>query len=472
MVLVVSVACAGACGDNGPSGPPPVLVSGTRLRATWLADADGNRLLPPGAHWTDQDLAMPCNTDSADDGELRCLPHSGFVSTSVEGFFADAACTIRAQETVPTTCGADTDPSDDSFATTSAPDPDACAGGKRGRIAATFAPGAPLFARDGDGNCVAGEVPDHAISIGADVEASTFAHVHEEHQAPGGARLAMTVRLSDDGASEPVGIFDSELAAPCVPSVFGDDGALRCVPSIGQAVLFSDDACLHPVVEKTPPSCSRPDPALVQWTTPAGDPGLARIGAELATPPAALFFESGLENPVCMPLAGGDPGKTYLDTAPAAATDLAALHDVEVGTGRIVEHGLADDDGNVVARLVSLHDTVLDADVTVFRDGDMHTLLLPPFANGIGFSDADCTDAIAIGDGSTTPVVAVSSDPADASTCSVRQIFSLAGPAEAGHVFLLTASGCIDDGPPAGPVFAVGDELPVETFVELHLEVD
>lgn len=453
-----------ACGDNGPS--KDLLVSGTRLRATWLADADGNRIVPPSAHWTDQDLALPCNSDRADDGELRCLPEPGQINTGTPRLFSDAACTIRAQKTIEKTCDAGTDPFDDSFTVSSAADPSSCAGGRHARVTGALPAGQPLFEGDGSGGCVQTDVPDHAIVLGEDVPATTFAHVTETQE--GGGRLAVTVRVSDDGAREPAGIFDTELSAPCTPMTFGDDGVLRCLPSIGQAIVFTDSGCVHPVVEATPPSCSMPSPALVQWTAPAGDTRLAKIGAQIATP-SGLFFESGFPNPTCMPLPVVDPTKTYLDTSDFAATDLPALQDVAIGSGRIVEHGLADDGGHVVARLVSLHDTVLDEDVSVRRIGDAHTLLMPSGQGTVEFTDPACTQAVIVQE-MEPPAFAIEVD--DGGTCSAGRIFAVGASTTADELFTTNDTGCVSLGAPAGPVFELGDELPLDTFVELHLEVD
>ncbi|NUP13336.1 MAG: hypothetical protein HOW73_45440 [Polyangiaceae bacterium] len=76
--------------------------NGTRLRARVMHASDGAAQF---MGWRDSELDVDCGFTVAADGESRCLP-AVFFSTTGIGIYADAGCTVRAYQTVPSCSGA------------------------------------------------------------------------------------------------------------------------------------------------------------------------------------------------------------------------------------------------------------------------------------------------------------------------------------------------------------------------------
>jgi hypothetical protein len=93
----------GPQGEQGPPGPGAgITVSGTRLRARYLASSDGSKEF---VGWYDSMVGVDCKYGQATDGQTRCLPATFTLQTggSCDGtigsnpWYLDAQCTQPVQ---------------------------------------------------------------------------------------------------------------------------------------------------------------------------------------------------------------------------------------------------------------------------------------------------------------------------------------------------------------------------------------
>ena len=187
------------------------------------------------------------------------------------------------------------------------------------------------------------------------------------------------------------------------------------------------------------------------------------IGAGIA--PRALYVTT---DGLCTPLAYPMPAGNYWTLGAAIPLDsFAQLHDVALTSGRIVQHGWADDHGAVLDRYASLHDTMLDSDVAPFYKDDATVVLAPTVSPHIAYyADAACTQPLVAA--TTAPQVAITDDPGTPG-CTVHRMFSVGAEVHPGQVYQLSGMTCSPAPLPTVSLFAVGAELPASAFVALKI---
>ena len=248
--LGLAAGLGAGCGDNEQ--PQGVIKSGSRLRASYFVDDDGDRMF---RGWFDRDLAGECTWSGGD--APRCLPAR--IATHQ---FRDADCR---EPVVPWT----RDPSD-----ICAPRPagylaiarDACAADAVDELW-TVGPEAVVLGTVHDldartGTCTARTVEPTSTFLHGAERVALDRFVGGQPRDLGHGRIRTRSIVSDDGAVVPGRAFDTELGATCEPTV-----ERGCFPASAAATFAEDDACDHPVL--TVPTACSPTPYLyMPQTTP------------------------------------------------------------------------------------------------------------------------------------------------------------------------------------------------------------
>ena len=435
----------GGCG-GGSGDAPPRLVGGSRLEPTWFETPGGQQVAVAPDGWHDRKLDIPCTSTIASDGTGRCFPRSQAYGTIR---FRDAACTQRAifdGQQPPNACASLYNPLATGWASTQdgwAP--------ITGPLAS-----AKVYQLDAAGRCIA-EGAAGGYAIGAPVPDATF--VGFAAAAPvGSGRLRALVRVADDGARETTGLWDDTRGGPCTPGDPGD-GVTRCLPPASNVDFYLDAACSQPVAWS---SDGAAPPATAVVTSGPVQQYFA-IGAQVT--PRALYVTM---NGQCVLTPFQPPSGTYwMLGAAIPLASFATLHDVALTSGRIVQHGWADEHGAVLDRFASLHDTMLDADVAPLYRDDVTVVLAPADWTHIDYyADAACTQPLVAG--ATAPHLAVTDDSGPQG-CDVRHAFAVGAEVQPSQVYQLSGTSCSPAPLPAASLFAVGAELPASTFVALSI---
>jgi hypothetical protein len=148
----------------------------------------------------------------------------------------------------------------------------------------------------------------------------------------------------------------------------------------------------------------------------------------------------------------------------------AVLHDVALGTGRLVEHGWADSDGNVLLRGASFFDTQLDAGVEANPLDSTTVALMPKTWQHVAYyADSACQQGLATGPG---PVAVTDSN--DDAGCFLRTPYAIGGPRQATQLFEGGPGHCSPATDPSGQqtFYSVGAELPRSTFILVTAQTD
>lgn len=427
------------------SDAPPLLVAGSRLQPTWFETPGGQKVAVAPDGWHDTKLDIPCTSTITSDGTGRCFPRSEAYGTIR---FTDPACTQRAifdGQQPPNACSSLYNPLATGWAST---------GDGWAPITGEL-PSAKVYELDPAGRCIA-EGSAGGYAIGAPVPDSMFVRFGAPTPV-GSGRLRALVSVADDGAREVTGLWDDTRGGPCTPGDPGD-GVTRCLPPAAFVDYYLDAACSQPVVW----SGSTAPPAAAIVASGAVQEYFA-VGAEVA--PRALYETiDGLCTPLTFPM----PAGTYWMLGAAIPLDsFAKLHDVALTSGRIVQHGWADDRGAVLDRFASLHDTTFDADVAPLYKDDMTVVLAPADWTHIDYyGDAACTQPL-VG-GMTAPHLAVT-DENGPQGCYVRHTFSVGAEVHPSQVYQLSGTTCSPAPLPTVALFAVGAELPATAFVSLSI---
>lgn len=280
MTRVAMIALAAvACGDNLAVDDVVEARSGTRLAVQWYGYGDGTRQAEPDEVY-DRRLHTRCRPGRWTDDVVRCVP------VADDAIFTDAQCTTlvgrattldeptvflgrdRIGGVLRTTrvyrAGDDTDPIAQFFQRIDG----RCAG--------------PFFDPPGlTYHTITGEIPGTDL---APVGSETI----------DGARLALRVRISDDGLVLPFELLDRDRALPCTPAP-RPDGRAVCEPTdFATSTHFADPDCTQPVVlaEAAAPDPDTPFgdhddlpetplPTVAKLTDADGCPRFHAIGAEL-----------------------------------------------------------------------------------------------------------------------------------------------------------------------------------------------
>ncbi len=226
-----AAAAAVACGDNDL--PQSHERSGSRIRAMYQVDAEGDRLFHG---WYDQTLDRECVWSAG--GDPRCLP--AFEETAV---FLDAQCQQPALERARAVPPQTEPPLPAYLGVRRSP----CAERPLLELSAlTGAVVAPLFvwSLDASAGTCRGRAADYVTyayyPTGEPLPPETF--VGGEVANLGGGRIRTRTVVGDDGSLAPIEAFDTELGASCEP-----DLERGCVPAAAYASIAEDAACLRPI---------------------------------------------------------------------------------------------------------------------------------------------------------------------------------------------------------------------------------
>jgi hypothetical protein len=462
-IALAAVVCA-ACGDN--RSPQSVLTSGARLDAMWFVTANNQKVAPAADHWYDSQLQIPCTIDRGDDGVTRCLPRTFAGALTALEQFSDAACTqpaIFGGFPPVSVCPSTYNPHATTWARGPAPAP-TCAGYPWVPITGPLPSDQRAYGRDITGTCVFLGTSTGGYSIGATVAPTTF--VAFADAAPTGTgRLQPLVRIADDGARDRTdGLWDEARGARCVVEDPGD-GITRCLPSESTGVVsYLDALCTQPVVRLFE-SCGATAPTTVT-VRGAMMSRYHELGPAIA--PALRYVIQGGTCQLSTEPTG--TGTFHALGAEIPLDDFARVHDLALTTGRLVEHGWADDDGNLLVPGVAIHDVELDADIEpMILDTATVQLLPKDWTSVLHFADAACTQPLVEAD--RAPHVAVI-ESLDTAGCSTRRLFAVGAEVHPTQVFEHGGSSCVPATLPSQRMFATGPELPRSTFVTVTVRTE
>lgn len=248
MRRVLVLLALAACGDDTRRPPPPVPVSGSRLKLEWFFYGDGSREPNPDAYY-DTGIHARCTPRTWIDGEVRCTPDAD------QAFYTDAACTAlvgRADVIAKPALFLGYD----QVRNEQRPSRLYYAG-------AMTTPPAALYDRI-DGACVGprSAPPDATyFELSGETQASGMVALHDR-DVTADDRLDMALRETDDGLYLPLGLRDRAFDLPCRAADRADEAV--CEPTeAALATHFADPDCTVPalglVFSALPPRIARVD---------------------------------------------------------------------------------------------------------------------------------------------------------------------------------------------------------------------
>jgi hypothetical protein len=429
--------------------------NGSRLIWQTLTTSDG---LESFYDPYDTQLATMCYPQTANDGQLRCLPAT---STFVGGYFSDAGCTTPIALLY---CATATP----AYAEQYAANQQITMYQVTGSYGGTLYSGTP-------GSCNSVTLPMYSAYTLAALAPSTFAAVTQ--QLPGsaapsssdywqnGTRIKAGTISSSDGFSGPWQFYDTQLATTCYFGVAGD-GVERCLATRTAAVAsyYSDASCTAPLLETTP-SATAP---YFQYAYTIDSRGCAT---------SSYYQVGGLYGGT--PYTGG--GTSACTTAPVDATHAYySLSPISVGTfesgtvsagagpfagfksgTRMQLSSVSSADG---ARLGNgFHDAQLGIDCYFSNalDGSYRCVpvLQVAYATGAYFADASCSVPLALG----FPCRAAPAYVQNYATCAGG--YSQLGAIFSGTPYSKSGTSCVSTTIPATfTLYRIGAAVPASTF--------
>lgn len=233
--LVGLLMLVAACGDNLHG--RGAIDSGSRLRATYLLTAAGDRVFQ---RFHDQELDLDCTFQGT--SPPRCLPPHQLTAG-----YRDAAC---AQPVVRVDLGPCAEVP--AYVTV---EPDLCTGATTrlwpvGQAIAITT----VYQRDANGVCTPAPAdPTASYRMTLD-EVPLDRFVAGRVVDLGGGRILTRTVIGDDGTAAPLAAFDSELDATCRPNMTWE----ACVPEYSGTFFADDTNCTSPVIT-TRTACALPE---------------------------------------------------------------------------------------------------------------------------------------------------------------------------------------------------------------------
>jgi hypothetical protein len=320
-------------GSSLPSGElVPHFKAGTRLKPWVIALEPGVEVLAPlSPQWFDAELSLPCFYDTAEDGQLRCLP----ARTSV--VFADSECTEGvATWSTDALCGE----APPEFV--SAPVPGSQCGGVRAfRVVQDVAPPGALYQLT-EAGCEPQEFVGDGISFFQlePVPPLTFVAVELVHQ-PRFDELGAFVVEGEDGSYSPYALYDPKRGSSCSRARVLEP-LDRCIPPGVMISQFTDSACSQGAAWMEPPDACSPAASAPEVLTRTEVDVEATCGV-LGT--VSLFevgelVDSGasyqLQGDQCVEVAGGEGSQLLVAAGtPIDPQVLPLVETVELGTGNV-----------------------------------------------------------------------------------------------------------------------------------------
>lgn len=448
---------AGEPADAGPDAPPPDAPdaatdgyvdpagkSGTRLRRRYVEAG-------PGAYRTldfwDSELGVPCEFQTAADGELRCLPQ-----VIMGDNYADPGCEERVVLT--------------------------------GRCA-------PTYVREGGGvyrrttkrtttryymraaACHEEDAgPGEEVWNVEPVPAASFVRGTTEDE-PRAGGLAARFVVGDDGSRLLVSVRDTGRNAACEPTVDG-----RCLPSSRSwsSGLFSDSSCTAPVSAVS----SGVAPALLEETTQlpngcAGPSSYFSVGAPLASGEGVFQRNAG----TCVEGTRNPSTTYYRRGAPVPLSALPATKTALEGTGGVRARRYVDLDGQPLGQARALWDAGRDVACRPYLFPDGKYRCVPEgSATTLRYADVGCS-ATPLGELSVCREPGAFLARAGDESCDVRQLYHIheiyeRGVAYEGPVYEIR--GYCAELPPSYVdkyrYFRVGPLVPPSQFPELTVKTE
>ena len=342
--LAVVLGCV-ACGDAVHREDLFTATSGSRLALQLYRFDDGTEQPEPGELY-DTRLHTRCTPRRWIDDVVRCVP------VADDAVYIDDACTDLVGLSV------------------TMEEPTHFLAYQHGRPARAFAAGAAtdpvsqFFVKQDDG-CVgpfpSPQDPIAYFEVGGEIDGADLVPVREAEAGTG--RIAVQVRVADDGMLVPFGLRDRELGVVCTPALHGD-GSVACEPTgAAPASYFLDPTCDQPVVAVTDGAAI---PAIARVVERSGCPGYRTVGGEVSPP---LYRRVGDRvDDDCIP-AATPPGHRLF--AATTRLELPALErTLESIPGRRLQRIILDD-GDLRFLGDLLYDTATRADCTRRAVGDV-----------------------------------------------------------------------------------------------------
>jgi hypothetical protein len=349
------VALAG-CGDNLEP-PADGIRSGSRLRARFLANADGARQFES---FYDRELAADCSFQG---DPPRCLPEVAYARS-----YIDAGCTVPLfGRGVAGECT--TPPSYLAVAlATQCPDEEGFQRiWKRGpRVTPDV-----VYVLEA-GACVAQAARTDYDYYAADVELPVERFVAATFEVVGEGRLRELALVGEDGSRQPVGFHDETFDAPCGY----DESTGRCAPDFVRVDLWRDNRCSYPLAAALRSECGRV-PRFVGWYAPDGaESSLALFEPGPEFTPAVVYSTAGTDS--CRTRIADPESYAYYLVGDDVGGELAELHRVAGDDRRLQAYYLVDDAG-ARQRADGLHDRERDIDCEPVQTGPDRWHCVPGF---------------------------------------------------------------------------------------------
>lgn len=426
-----------ACGDELRRPPPPVPVSGKRLKLEWFFYGDGSQA-PNSAAYYDTQIHGRCTPQRWVDGELRCTPVADMA------MYTNAACTelvgradvigkprfflgydMVAGEQLPARLYY-------AGAMTAAPSvvyeriDGACVGPR------SSPPGATYFEVSGETQ-PAGVVALRDRDVSAD------------------DRLVMVLRETDDGLYLPLGLRDRAFSLDCRAAERA--GGAVCEPvGVRETSYFADRDCTRPALGVV---LGSPAPPLVRVPGAGGCAAYHEVGADLPalyarTPSGCYPAGSALRGYALGPEVALAPLEREIAEAPRHRLQQIAI---TAGTARLLDDHMFD----TATRLDCRRETFEDA-VRCVPAATTPALVL--YAAG-------CTRPVLVAElpEATCQSIEFATSISDEGVLEVRALGERVG----GVLYSGATGACLPYASPPGTVLrAVGPPIPIDTFVGGH----
>lgn len=451
LLLVVLAACQG-----GGEPPSDGVRSGSRLRARFLADADGARQFET---FYDAELSIDCTFQ----GEPpRCLPEVAHVRS-----YRDLGCTMPLFGRGVSDSECATLP--DHFGIALAGEcPDDADGFQRiWRRGERVTPDEIYILEAG--TCVSQAPRLDYEYYAADLELPVEGFVTATYEVSGEGRVRDIVLVGEDGSRQPSGFHDEDLDAECTY----DELLGRCVPEFIPQSSWRDELCSSPIAEAIPSPCTSV-PRFIGRYSPEGDDtyslALFERGPEFT--PSLVWY--GAEERSCGFWLADATFKYYL-AGDDVVGELAELHPVAGDDRRLQAHYLTDDEGSQL-RVAGLHDRDGKFDCSPVQTGPDRWHCLPDFGVTTTrlFADPLCEQEVAVFERSASEtrksVRGIVWQPAGEDGCESHALVHQQGPEIAsGNLYVPRLLGCqrLTWNPAELQRFAVGAEVRLDEYVRM-----
>ena len=446
-----SSAAGSSAAGGGTSVADTADVSGTRLRAQYLATADGSRQFQG---WFDENLQISCHFDLAEDGRMRCLP---LPEALVSSAFLDANCMQALVQVSAASCtdtplyalkssAGECGPSTEVYAVGAAQTPtQVFYAASTGCAASTPAPNQKFYtlcAKTDPGTFVAG------ASAGV----------------ASGHRLDPVYTIASDGSQERTGWFDTTLKSGCTIGIAADQKS-RCLPTPPAIVLdtYSDPACSVPLAQSVAnDQCGTSDgPSLAFKIDTSACPATKHLYAITAQLSATQIYVQ--QGGTCSASPVG--AASYYQVTELNPPEFDLFLDEQQGTGRLRQPALVDADG-ASELSATLFDSERGESCAFARAADGQTRCLPSGA-GVLFSDAGCTQSVAVAAPSCDTSAPHYAIALEGSACQGGiSVHALGDSVSAPAVYALGADGsCIASAAPGATFYGIGAEVAPSEFV-------